>query len=33
MGHWDELGDYLIEEEGPLSKANAELAAQRYLDI
>lgn len=32
MGHWDELGDYLIEEEGPLSKANAELAAQRYLD-
>ena len=33
MGHWDELGDYLTEEEGPLSKANAELAAQRYLDI
>lgn len=34
MNHWDELGDYLTEEEeGPLSKANAELAAQRYLDI
>lgn len=33
MGHWDELGDYLTTEEGPLSKANAELAAQRYLDI
>ena len=33
MSHWDELGDYLTEEEGPLSKANAKLAAQRYLDI
>lgn len=33
MNHWDELGDYLTTEEGPLSKANAELAAQRYLDI
>lgn len=33
MNHWDELGDYLIEEEGPLSKANAKLAAERYLDI
>ena len=33
MDHWDELGDYLIEEEGPLSKANAKLAAERYLDI
>lgn len=33
MGHWDELGDYLTTEEGPLSKANAELATQRYLDI
>lgn len=33
MGHWDELGNYLTTEEGPLSKANAELAAQRYLDI
>lgn len=33
MSHWDELGDYLTEEEGPLSKANAKLAAERYLDI
>ena len=33
MGHWDELGNYLVKEEGPLSKANAKLAAQRYLDI
>lgn len=33
MSHWNELGDYLTEEEGPLSKANAKLAAQRYLDI
>lgn len=33
MSHWDELGDYITEEEGPLSKANAKLAAERYLDI
>ena len=32
MEHWDELGNYLTTEEGPLSKANAESAAQRYLE-
>lgn len=30
MNHWDELGNYLTSKEGPLSKQNAELAAQRY---
>ena len=33
MNHWDELGNYLTSEEGPLSKQNAELAAQRYQEI
>lgn len=33
INHWDELGNYLTSEEGPLSKQNAELAAQRYQEI
>ena len=33
MNHWNELGNYLTSEEGPLSKQNAELAAQRYQEI